>query len=155
MPIAERPAPLDNPQQSEATPAPADAPGSLDETKTAALKETLAPANETAPAGETAVAASEPAIPTALPDADATATPASLPFTIDVLPRTRPAIANSDRSMIKRRLQARRAAKRRRIAAERARLAQQALLQQQQLPNPFFQPPMQQAAQPMPQRAIR
>jgi hypothetical protein len=57
--------------------------------------------------------------------------------------------------MIKRRLQARRAAKRRRIAAERARLAQQALLQQQQLPNPFFQPPMQQAAQPMPQRAIR
>ncbi len=155
MPIAERPAPLDNPQQSEATPAPADAPGSLDETKTAALKETLAPANETAPAGETAVAASEPAIPAALPDADATATPASLPFTIDVLPRARPAIANSDRSMIKRRLQARRAAKRRRIAAERARLAQQALLQQQQLPNPFFQPPMQQAAQPMPQRAIR
>jgi hypothetical protein len=150
MPIAERPAPLESPQQGEAAPALADAPGSLDETMIAALKETPAPANETAPAGETAVAASEPAIPAALPDADATA----LPLTIDVLPRARPAIANSDRSMIKRRLQARRAAKRRRIAAERARLAQQALLQQQ-LPNPFFQPPMQQAAQPVPQRAIR
>ncbi len=162
IPVAERLVPPESPQQSVATPAPAAAPASLDQTgiaapKIAALRETAAPANEAAAAAEVAAAASEPAVAAALPDADTTATniaaPEGLPLAIDVLPRARPTIATPDASIIKKRLQARRAAQRRRIAAARARLAQQALLlqQQQQALNPFFRT----AVQPTTQRAIR
>ncbi len=160
IPVAERLVPPESPQQSVATPAPAAAPASLDQTgiaapKIAALKETAAPANEAALAAEVAAAASEPAVAAALPDADTTATnitaPEGLPLVIDVLPRARPTMATPD--VIKKRLQARRAAQRRKIAAARARLAQQALLlqQQQQALNPFFRT----AVQPTTQRAIR
>ena len=108
----------DNPQQSEAAPAPADAPGSLDETKIAALKETLAAGERNRSGWGTSgcgIRASDPG-GFAGCRCDSPNRQPSLPFTIEALPRARPASAKSDRSVIKKRLQARRAAQRRRIA---------------------------------------
>ncbi len=95
-----------------------------------------APAQAGAAAGETKIAATEPASSPANEAAVDAPT-----VTIEAKPPAKAMTAKTigaepDRSVIKRRLQARRAAQRRRIAA-RARLARQAL---QQAANPFAQP---------------
>ena len=141
IPVAESPA------QSEATPAAADAPAG--ETKIAA---TIAPSEEVASsAKEVTATLAVPAIPANSPEA-AIASPANSPdadiastkiatldgpaVAIEAPPPAKAASAKPDRSVIKKRMQARRAAQRRRMAA-RARLAQQA---PQQPADPFAQP---------------
>jgi hypothetical protein len=130
IPVAESPA------QSEATPAAADAPAG--ETKIAA---TIAPSEEVAsPAKEVTATLAVPAIPANSPDADIASTKIATldgpAVAIEAPPPAKAASAKPDRSVIKKRMQARRAAQHRRMAA-RARLAQQA---PQQPADPFAQP---------------
>jgi hypothetical protein len=121
----------ESPAQSEAAPAPADAPAAAEETKIAATEQVAPPTNEAAPA------ASEQMSGSALPDTDAAPTKVATlggpPVTIEAQPPANTESAKPDRSVIKKRQQARRAAQRRRIAL-RARLARQ------QLADPFAQP---------------
>jgi hypothetical protein len=150
MPLAETPAPTDAP------PARADASAAADEARIASSEKTSSdkvvsdkalpdkaspPANDAAPAvNEAAPAASEQISAPALPDADAGATKiATLGSPAIITEATTPAKAagaKPDRSVIKKRQQARRAAQRRRLAA-RARLAQQPA---QPAADPFAQP---------------
>jgi hypothetical protein len=128
----------ENPAQSEAVPAQADAPAPADQTKTAASEQVSSPAQVLPPANEAAPTTSEQPSAPASPDADLASTKIATlggpPVTIEAQPPAKTASAMPDRSVIKkRRLQARRAAERRRIAL-RARLAPQ------QPPNPFAQP---------------
>jgi hypothetical protein len=130
IPVAESPA------QSEATPAAADAPAG--ETKIAA---TIAPSEEVASsAKEVTATLAVPAIPANSPDADIASTKIAMldgpAVAIEAPPPAKAASAKPDRSVIKKRMQARRAAQHRRMAA-RARLAQQA---PQQPADPFAQP---------------
>ena len=141
IPVSESPA------QSEATPAAADAPA--DETKIVA---TIAPTEEaSSPAKEVTATLAEQASPANSPDADIASPPnspgADIASTkiaalggppVAVEAPAKAAGAKPDRSVVKKRLQARRAAQRRKIAL-RARLAQQTLQQQQSI-NPFAQP---------------
>jgi hypothetical protein len=134
IPVSESPA------QSEATPAQAEAPASADETKVAASEQASSPANEAVPtaSGQTSAAA--------LPEADIASTKIAAlgdpTVTIEAKPQAKAAGAKPDRSLIKKRLQARRAAQRRRMAA-RARVARQAQVPQQpadSFAQPFAQP---------------
>jgi hypothetical protein len=143
IPVSESPA------QSEATPAAADAPA--DETQIAA---TIAPTEEvSSPAKEVTATLAEQASPANSPEADIASPPNSPgadsastkiatlggpPVAVEAPPPAKAAGAKPDRSVVKKRLQARRAAQRRKIAL-RARLAQQALQRQQSI-NPFAQP---------------
>jgi hypothetical protein len=126
----------ETPGQSEAAAAQAEAAASADETKVAASEQASSPANEAAPT------ASEQTSAAALPEADVASTKIATlngpTVTIEAKPRLKAANAKTisakpDRRIIKKRLQARRAAQRRRMAA-RARLARQAA---QQLADPF------------------
>jgi hypothetical protein len=146
------------PAQSEAAPAPADAPATVDPTKIATAAETLPAANEAAPAAaavapvaEAAPAAAEPTPAAASPGSGVAATKIATlggpPVTIEPQPSGKAASAKPDRGVVERRLQARRAALRRRMAA-RARLAARQALLQQQAANPFLQPAIQPGVQP-------
>jgi hypothetical protein len=141
IPVSESPA------QSEAAPAQTDAPAAADATKSptsvtadetkiasteqAAAGQVLPPANEAAPA------ASEPTSATASPEADTASTKIATlggpSVTTETTPPEKAISEKPDRSAIKKRLQARRAAHRRRMAA-RARLAR---LAPQQPADPF------------------
>jgi hypothetical protein len=131
IPAAESPAP------SEAAPALADAPAPADETKIAATEQAVPLTTEAAPAASEQINAS-PA-----PDADAASTKIAAlggaSVAIEAPPSAKAASAKPDRSVIKKRLQARRAAQRRRIAA-RARVAAR-----QAPADPFTQPTIQPA----------
>jgi hypothetical protein len=124
----------ESPAQSEAAPAAADAPAAASETRIAATEQMLPPISEAAPVASEAMSAR------ASPQADIASTKIATlggpSVTIETQPPATAATAKPDRSVINKRLQARRAAQRRRIAA-RARLAQQA---PQQPANPFAQP---------------
>jgi hypothetical protein len=128
IPVSESPA------QSEAAPAPADAPAAAEETKIAATEQVLPPVNEAAPA------ASEPMSASASPDTDAASTKVATlggpAVTIEAQPPAKTESAKPDRSVIKKRQQARRAAQHRRLAL-RARAAQRA---PQPPADPFAQP---------------
>jgi hypothetical protein len=131
IPVAESPA------QGETAPAHAEA--AAGETKIAATEPASSPANEAAAIGSEQTSA--PASPEAGADSAKIAALDAPTVTIEAKPPAKTMSAKTigaepDRSVIKRRLQARRAAQRRRIAA-RARLARQAL---QQAANPFAQP---------------
>lgn len=131
----------ETPARSEAAPDATDAPDTVSETKIAAIEEVLPAAKEILPpASDAGPIASEQASPPAIPDADAAstkiATLGDAPLAVDTPPAAKPASAKPDKSVIKKRRQARQAARRRRIA-QRAQLAQQAL---QQPNNPFAQP---------------
>ena len=135
IPVAE------NPAQGEAAPAQADAPAVADEPKIAASEQVSSPAQSLAAANEAAPAAPEQASVAISADADLAltkiATLGGPPVTIEAPPPAKAASAKPDESVIKKRLQARRAAQRRRIAL-RARLARQAPAQP--AANPFSQP---------------
>jgi hypothetical protein len=120
----------ESPAQSEATPAQAEAPASADEPKVAASEQASSPANEAVPtaSGQTSAAEADIAPTKIAALGDPT-------VTIEAKPPAKAASAKPDPSLIKKRLQARRAAQRRRMAA-RARLARQAA---QQAANPFAQ----------------
>jgi hypothetical protein len=124
----------ETPAPSEAAPAQADAsaPAPTDEIKIAATPE-VPPISEVAPA------ASEQAGAPASPETDLAsmkiATLGGPPVT--VAPPAQTADAKADRSLIKKRAQARRAKERRRLAQQRARLARQAPAQ---AADPFAQP---------------
>ena len=124
----------ENPAQGEAPPAQADAPAPADETKIAASEQVLSSANEAAPAAPEQISAP------ASPDVDLASTKIATlggpPVTIEASPPAKAAGAEPDRSVMKKRLQARRAAHRRRIAL-RARMARQAPAQPA---DPFAQP---------------
>jgi hypothetical protein len=127
--------PAESPAQGEAVPATADAPVAASEAKVAAIEEVLSSANDAGPI------ASEQASAPAIPEADAAstkiATPGDAPVAAETPPDTKAASTKPDnKSVIKKRRQARQAA-RRRMIAQRAQLAQQAF---QQLNNPFAQP---------------
>jgi hypothetical protein len=124
--VAETPAP------NETAPAAADAPAVTDEVKTAATQENLPEVNEAAPpAPEQASAQTSPETDLAVTKI---ATLGGPPVTIET--PTKVERATSDNSLIKKRVQARRAKERRRLAL-RARLARQ--LHRQQIA-PFAQP---------------
>ena len=127
--------------QSESAPAQADAPAPADETKIAASEHVSSPAQILAPASEAALATSEQASAAILTDPDLASTKIATlggpPVTIETTPPAKAASAKPDESVIKKRLQARRAAQRRRIAL-RARVARQAPAQP--APNAFSQP---------------
>src|SRR6266849_1537181 len=110
------------------------------------------PLASASPAGQAAISSA------ALPDPGVAATKIATlggpPVTIEPQRAGKVAGAKPDRSVIEKRLQARRAALRRRMAA-RARLARQMLLLQQQAANPFLQPALQSAIQPGVQPAIQ
>ena len=135
IPVAE------NPAQGEAAPAQADAPAAADEPKIAASEQVSSPAQSLAAANEAAPAAPEQASVAISADADLAltkiATLGGPPVTIEAPPPAKAASAKPDESVIKKRLQARRAAQRRRIAL-RARMARQAPAQP--AANPFSQP---------------
>jgi hypothetical protein len=124
----------------ERAPAQADAPAAGDETKIAASEQVSSPAQIMGPANEVAPALSEPASITNSADADLGSTKIATlggpPVTIETSPPAKAASAKPDASVIKKRLQARRAAQRRRIAL-RARVARQAPAQSA---DPFTQP---------------
>jgi hypothetical protein len=131
----------DNPAQSEAAPATADAPAAA-EARIAATEQVVQPMNEAAPAAsEAAPAASEAISAPASPQADIASTKIATlggpPVTTETQPPAKAASAKPDRSVINKRLQARRAAQRRRIALR----AQQARLTPQPPADPFAQPP--------------
>jgi hypothetical protein len=134
IPVAE------NPAQGEAAPAQPDAPAVADEAKIAASEQVSSPAPTLAAANEAAPAASEQASAASSADADLASTKIAIlggpPVAIEA-PPPKAASAKPDESVIKKRLQARRAARRRRIAL-RARVAQQAPAQP--AANPFSQP---------------
>jgi hypothetical protein len=147
----------ESPAQSEAAPAPVDAPATVEPTRIATAAETLPPVNEAvpaaaavAPATELAPAAVEQTSAAAAPDPGVAATKIATlggpPVTIEPQRAGKVAGAKPDKSVNEKRLQARRAALRRRMAA-RARLARPALLQQQAA-NPFLPPPIQPGVQP-------
>ena len=98
----------ENPAQGEAPPAPADAPAPADETKIAASEQVLSSANEAAPAAPEQISAP------ASPDVDLASTKIATlggpPVTIEEQQPARAASAEPDRSVMKKRLQARRAA---------------------------------------------
>jgi hypothetical protein len=131
--VAETPAP------GEAAPAQADAPAPAptDEIKIAATADVSPSINEAAPA------ASEQAGAPASPDTDLASTKIATlggpPVTVE--PPAQTAHAKADGSLIKKRVQARRAKERRRLAQQRARLARQAPQQPAaQTPDLFPQP---------------
>ena len=131
----------ETPARSEAAPDTTDAPDTVSETKIAAIEEILPAAKEILPpASDAGPIASEQASAPAISDAEAAstkiATLGDAPLAIETPPAAKPASAKPDKSVIKKRRQARQAARRRRIA-QRAQLAQQAL---QQPNNPFAQP---------------
>src|SRR6202048_2205297 len=130
----------ENPAQGEAAPAQADAPAPADETKIAASDQVSSPAQILEPANEAAPAAPEQISAPASPDVDLASTKIATlggpPVTIEASPPARAATAEPDTSVMKKRLQARRAAHRRRIAL-RARMARQAPAQPA---DPFAQP---------------
>jgi hypothetical protein len=137
IPLPESPAP------SEIAPAQAEA--AAVETRIAATEEASPPANEPAPTSSEDT--SQPAVPEA--DAISAKIAALDPPTIAIEAKPPPEVANTktistepDKSVIKKRQQARRAAQRRKIAA-RVRAARQAA---QQAANPFAQPFTQPAA---------
>jgi hypothetical protein len=123
----------DSPAPSEAAPAAADPPAAS-ETRIAATAQVLPPMSEAAPAAPEAMSAQ--ASPLADIASTKIATLGGPPVTTEMQPPTKADSAKPDRSVINKRLQARRAAQRRRMAA-RARLAQQA---PQQPANPFAPP---------------
>jgi hypothetical protein len=127
--------------QIEGTPAQVDAPTAADEPKIAASEQVPSPAQTLAAASEAAPAAPEQASAAISADADLAltkiATLGGPPVTIEAPPPPKAASAKPDESVIKKRLQARRAAQRRRIAL-RARMARQAPAQP--AANPFSQP---------------
>jgi hypothetical protein len=135
IPVAEIPA------QGEAAPAQAGAPAAADETKIAASEQVSSPAQTLALANEAAPAASEQASSAISTDADLASTKIAIlggpPVTIEAPPPPKALSAKPDESVIKKRLQARRAAQRRRIAL-RARVVRQAPAQP--AANPFSQP---------------
>ena len=132
LPVAESPA------QPEAAPAQAAAPATADEAKTT----TSATASEevSSPASEAAPAAPEQASPPALADADLASTKIATlggpAVTIDAAPPAKPTVAKHDKSVIKKRVEARRKTRHRRLASQ-ARVVQQ--LPPQAL-DPFGQP---------------
>jgi hypothetical protein len=133
----------ENPAPSEAPPAQADAPAPAEQTRIATTEQSPPTANEAVPAASEAVAAasghtSAPALPETDIAATKIATLGGPAVTIGTSPPDKAASAKPDRSVMKKRLQARRAAQRRRLAA-RARLAQQ-----QPPADPFGQPAPQQ-----------
>jgi hypothetical protein len=125
--VAETPAP------NETTPAAADAPAPADEIKIAATQESLPAINEAAPAAPEQTSA--PASPGADLAMTKIATLSGPPVTIE--PPATVSRATSDLSVIKKRLQARRAKERRRLAL-RARLARQ--VHAQPVDDPFALP---------------
>jgi hypothetical protein len=135
IPVAETSPPSESaPAQADA-PAPTNAPDPADETRIAAIEPVLSPANEAVPA------ASEKSSAPAAPDADIASTEITKlggpSVTIETPPPAKAASAKPDRSAIKKRLQARRAAHRRKMAL-RARATRQA--PQQPAADPFSQP---------------
>jgi hypothetical protein len=143
--------PEQSPAQNETPPAASEAPPAQADTPAAAVEARIAAAEQTSsdkpvpdkvlpPANEVTPAVSEQISAPALPDMDAGSTKiATLSGPAVITEATTPAKAagaKPDRSAIKKRLQARRAAQRRRIAA-RARLAQQPA---QPAADPFAQP---------------
>jgi hypothetical protein len=118
------------PAQREAAPAPADALAPADETKMAATAEIAPPVNEAAPTA--AAQASAPASADADMALTKIATLGGPPVAIEAQPPAKAAGATTDRSAVKKRLQAQRAKERRRLA-QRARQAQQPA-------DPFSQP---------------
>ena len=121
--------------QSEAAPAPAMTPAPTTEQEIAAAGQVVTPANEAVPP------ASEQASVPASPDTGtATTRLAALGDQAAAVEAPPPvnAAAKPDQSVLKKRLQARRAKERRRLA-QRARLARQAAAQQQAA-DPFAQP---------------
>ena len=121
------------PAQNNSAAAEADAPSPADETRIAAIEQIPSPANEAAATG------SESASPPVAQDKVSTkiATLGGPSVTIEPQPSAKKVDAKPDRSAIKKRQQARRAAHRRKIAL-RARSAQQA--PQQPAADPFSQP---------------
>ena len=119
--------------QGNAAPTQADAPAAADETKIAATEPVPSLVNETA--------VPEPAIAPVSQDTGIASTKIATlngpPVTIEPQPSAKKLDAKPDRSAIKKRQQARRAAHRRKIAA-RARTAQQ--VPQQPAADPFSQP---------------
>jgi hypothetical protein len=124
------------PAQSEAAPAQtATAPAPADETKMAATEQVVPPANDASPAASEQISA--PASPEAEGAPAKIATFGGPPVTVETPPPAKVDNAKPDRSAIKKRLQARRAAQRRKIAARARVVARQA---PQQPANPFAQP---------------
>ena len=129
--IPETPA-LENSTRSETAPVHVEeAPSPSDQTKIAATDPVASPENEAAPA------VSEPASTPVLQNTAIIATLGGPPVTIEPQPSAKNIEAKPDRSAIKKRQQARRAAQRRRIAL-RARTAQQTPAQP--TAEPFSQP---------------
>jgi hypothetical protein len=126
---------------AESQPQSEGAPAVADETKIAASAQVSSPAQTLVAANEAAPAASEQASPAISADADLASTKIAIlggpPVTIETPPPPKAVSAKPDESVIKKRLQARRAAQRRRIAL-RARVARQAPAQP--AANPFSQP---------------
>jgi hypothetical protein len=126
---------------AEAAPAQADAPAPAEQTRIAATEPSLPPAKEAVPV-EAVPAASKQISAPALPEINIAATKIATlggPAVTIETPPAKAASAKPDQDVIKKRLQARRAAQRRRLAA-RARLAQQ--------------PPTDPFGQPAPQQVI-
>ena len=126
---------LENPIRSEIAPVQVEATAPADETKIAATELMASPTNEALPAG------SEPASTPVPQDTTISSTKIATlggpSVTIEAQPSAKKLDAKPDRSAIKKRQQARRAAHRRKIAL-RARTAQQA--PQQPAADPFSQP---------------
>jgi hypothetical protein len=135
MPVAESPA------QQEAAPAQAVAPAATDETRMATSTPISASASEevSAPASEAAPAAPEQASPPVSADADSAsikiATLGGPSVTIEAAPAVEPTVARHARSVIRKRVEARRKTRHRRIAS-RAHLVQRL---PQQPTDPFGQ----------------
>jgi hypothetical protein len=129
----------ETPAPSETAPAAAEAPAPADEINIAATQQSLPAINEAAPAAPEQTTA--PASPGAGLAVAKIATLGGPPVTIE--PPAKADGATSDGSVIKKRMQARRAKERRRLA-QRARLARQAPAQKAdpfaQPANPFAQP---------------
>jgi hypothetical protein len=127
MPVAESPA------QQEAAPAQAVAPAATDETRMATSTPTSAAASASeevsAPASEAAPAAPEQAGLPASADADSAsikiATLGGPSVTIEAAPAVEPTVARHARSVIRKRVEARRKTRHRRIASPRAHVLQQ------------------------------
>jgi hypothetical protein len=126
---------LENPIRSEVAPAQEVAPAPADETKIAVTEPVPSPANEAAPDGSKQ--ASTPVAQNSAIASTKIATLGGPPVSIEPQPSAKKLDAEPDRSAIKKRQQARRAAHRRKIAL-RARTAQQA--PQQPAADAFSQP---------------
>jgi hypothetical protein len=134
MPVAESPAP------QETAPAQAVAPAATDETRMATSKPASASEEISAPASEAAPAAPEQAGPPASADADSASTKIATlggpPVTIEAAPPAKPTVAKHGKSVIKKRVEARRKTRHHRRIASRARVVQQL---PQQPTDPFGQ----------------